>query len=131
MSFVVEWQARGAYCRHTGETTASLLLVALTEVHAHPDFDQFRFVVHDLLAVTHLPDGYIDMSDIIAQHLGAQVTNPGLCTALVVNHPRLLALARIWREQGAGHVGIFSTIAAARLWLAALGAMAQPQDTEP
>ena len=122
MSFVIEWDARGAHCRHIGEASQHTVFSALTAVHAHPDFDQFRYAIHDFLAVTRIPDGYIDMSDIIAQHLGALVTNPALCTAVVVNNPRLLELARIWREQGAGQMGIFSTLEAARLWLVAVGA---------
>ena len=117
MGYSIVWEKQGAVCVYNGIPTLDELAAALTSVHQHIDFDQFRYAIHDFSGAADLHPGATDLSTLIAQALGASYTNPRIRTAIVAVHTNILHIAHQFAAGTGLENKIVASLQAARDWL--------------
>jgi len=122
MAFENVWEPGGVTTRFTGFVTAAEYVRSAEDICAHPRFDDLRFVIKDLLAITGHAIEPEACDPIAAIRYGARCTNPNIYLVLLTTDERLLALAHPRSDSllhGLYETRAFASDEAARRWLAA------------
>lgn len=118
MPISLHWEARGVVRTAVGDIAADELFNSVADLQNDPRFDALRYVVEDLSAVASvaLDESGLDM--LIASAIGAALSNPHIRIAVVLRSPQLIRMAREFAAQSPYITRTFSTLEAARDWIA-------------
>jgi len=128
MPYSTVWEPRGVCTHFSGFVTAAEYVRSAEEICADARFDDLRFVIKDLLAITDHAIEPHALDPIAAIRYGARFTNPNIYLILLTVDARLAPLAR--PEPTSFMHGLYETRAfpdhaAARQWLATQPSLAR------
>lgn len=119
MPYIVEWMPKGYYKRLNGVVTAQEFMRSITDVQEDPRFDTMRYGINDCLGVEDVVISPTDVEMFAALGIGAAYTNPNVKIAMVVTHPKVMALVQAYAKMSTYPVKFFDTLDAAALWTGA------------
>jgi len=122
MSYELVWEPKGVVKRFFGHVTAKELFRAATDVEGDERFDQLRYVINDFLGITGFSFSSSHVDELAAIDHAAAKTNKRIKLAVIATDPGIIELATQYANSPMNSYPfrIFSTIAAARDWLASL-----------
>lgn len=118
MPISLHWEQRGVVRTAVGDIAADELFNSVADLQNDPRFDALRYVVEDFseAGTVALDEASLDM--LIASAIGAALSNPYIRIAVVLRSPQLYRLARQFAAQSPYITRTFSTLEAARDWIA-------------
>ncbi|OGB06474.1 MAG: hypothetical protein A3E25_00500 [Burkholderiales bacterium RIFCSPHIGHO2_12_FULL_69_20] len=120
MPFELSWEPAGVYRRYFGHVTIADRQRSLERICADPRFDELQFTITDYRDAERYDTSREATAEIAALHVGPLMTNPNIVIAAVAVDERIVA--SIQHFIGLGFITqpyrIFSTVAAARAWMA-------------
>jgi hypothetical protein len=119
MAYTLAWELHGVTKVFTGRLTYDDLMHSSEIVEGHHKFDDLRFVIYDLLAIDSVEFPIEDVEELAAVDAAAAVYNRKIRAAIVSTNEQVIAAANAYMASpfNAYKFKIFSTVAAARLWL--------------
>jgi MFS superfamily sulfate permease-like transporter len=88
MAHLATWERFECNVSYSGEVTFAEFIGAVISIHAHPQYSNLKYVIHDMSAVSNLDFSGIDMIEIVAHELGARYTNSKVRVAIVTSDTR-------------------------------------------
>ncbi len=121
MPYEITWEKRGVYERHFGRLTDQEFVRAVREVESAPRFYDIRYAILDFLELEEFvidDPSFIDVT--AALNAAAAQANPNIKAAVITVSPVVLRLAEAYRAHRLRPfvTEVFSTVEAARVWLA-------------
>lgn len=122
MGYRLSFETGGVSMMFSGTLSASDLVESTRQVHCHPDFDRFRWVLKDFLNVAEMGELHNSIEDMAVQYIGAIATNRNIRIAIVGTHPEVVKKMEAYHElcssEGMrGRIKIFQTLSDAESWL--------------
>jgi hypothetical protein len=119
MPYKINWEPRGVLTQWWGHSTTAEMLKMQEHVHAHPNFDDIRYSIHDFTQCESYcsPDeGDVDYSAAI--DAAASVTNWQVKIAIVSTSDDVINIVSQYVETGISNypVRFFPTLQDAREW---------------
>lgn len=129
MSFELFWEPGGVVRRHVGHVSIAERRRSLELICNDPRFDELRYSITDYLGVLsfeHTPEATAETA---ALHIAPARTNPNIAIATVAVNPD--AIAAVHQFIALRYIDLpyqlFSTMEAARAWVASLRPMHAPR----
>lgn len=121
MPYEITWEMRGVYRRYFGRLTDQEFVQAVREVEGSPRFYDIRYAILDFLGMEEFvidDPSFIDVT--AALNATAAQDNPNIKVAVVTVSPVVLRLAQAYQAHRLRPFAteVFSTVEAARVWLA-------------
>jgi hypothetical protein len=116
MSYTIEWEKRGACLSYGGTVCFQEFMAAVLTIHMHSDYPLFKYAIHDMAHVSQLDFSDVNMTQLLAQELGARYTNPGIKASVVTESDAMCEMVRQFSSLTKLNVGVFHSIEQARAW---------------
>lgn len=120
MPFELTWEPAGVYRRYFGHVTIAERRRSFERICADHRFDELQYTITDYLDAERYDISRDATTEIAALHIGPLLTNPNIVIAAVAVDERVVAA--IQHFIGLGFITqpyrIFSTVPAARAWIA-------------
>lgn len=123
MPFSLEWEPSGVVRRFYGDVTLAERYRSLEAICGDIRFDDLRFTITNYLDVGAYQDSPRDTEEIAAYHIAPLMTNPQIVIAGVAVRGDIVDLIKRFRafKLTTQPYEVFSTEAAARMWIGAMG----------
>lgn len=121
MPYEITWELRGVYRRYFGRLTDQEFVQAVREVEGAPRFYDIRYAILDFLDMEEFVIDDQSLIDVTAAlNAAAAQDNPNIKVAVVAVSPVVLRLAEAYQAHRLRPfvTEVFSTVEAARVWLA-------------
>jgi hypothetical protein len=89
---------------------------AVLSIHKHPDYPLFKYAIHDMSHVAQLDFSDVNMTQLLAQELGARYTNPGIKASVVTDNSAMCEMVRQFSSLTKLNVGVLHSVKQAREW---------------
>jgi hypothetical protein len=116
MSYSIAWEKRGTCITYTGTVSFKEFMAAVLTIHQHPDYPIFKYAIHDMGRVSDFDFSDLNMTQLLAQELGARYTNPNIRASVVTNSAAMCELVREFSSRTKLNVGLLQSIDQARDW---------------
>lgn len=118
MPYEIQFNKYGVEKRFFGHVSADEFKRSIAETQNHPDYDRFRFTLNNFTDVSSFDISESDVISYVAYALGAQMINPRIVVAIVVQSEPILRLIKSYYEPLAKYeMGYFSDSDSAKKWL--------------
>lgn len=119
MSYSVDWESKGVYCKLFGSVSISEVRQMAECVVNDPRFSKLQYRITDCLEVTQQDISPGEIDDVVAMDEAYSFANARKYEAAVATDTAVLALLRHWASSSPRQqqLCIFSTLADARKWL--------------
>lgn len=120
MPFELTWEPGGVYRRYVGHVTIAERRRSFDQICADPRFDELQYTITDYRDAERYDISPDATAEIAALHIGPVQTNPNIVIAAVAVDEQIVAAIQHFISLGfiAQPYRIFSTLAAARAWIA-------------
>lgn len=116
MSYTIAWEKRGTCIAYTGTVCFQDFMAAVLSIHQHPDYSDFKYAIHDMSRVTRCDFSAVNMTQLLAQELGARYTNPDIKASVVTDNPEMTEMVHRFASLTKLNVGVHRSIEQARDW---------------
>jgi hypothetical protein len=89
---------------------------AVLTIHEHPDYPLFKYAIHDMTHVAQLDFSDLNMTQILAQELGARYTNPDVRASVVTDNAAMSEMVHQFSSLTKLNVGVLHSVEQAREW---------------
>lgn len=120
MPYVIIHEAHGVLVKWWGHASSADVVRMQEQAHANPNYDQFRYSIHDFSECVGFSCDLADMEYSAAIDAAAARINQRVKVAVVTNLPEVLQAAQAYWDNGLSPYPIrtFSTLEDARTWVA-------------
>ena len=116
MSYSIVWEKRGTCVAYTGTVCFKEFMTAVLTIHRHPDYPTFKYAIHDMGRVTEFDFSDVNMTQLLAQELGARYTNPNIRACVVTDSDVMDQLVKEFSARTNLNVGLLQSMEEARDW---------------
>ena len=116
MSYSIAWEKRGTCITYVGIVCFQEFMAAVLTIHKHPDYSLFKYAIHDMSRVTQLDFSEVNMTQLLAQELGARYTNPDIKASVVTDSAEMSGMVREFSYLTELNVGVLQSVEQARDW---------------
>ena len=116
MSYSIAWEKRGTCISYSGTVCFQDFMAAVLTIHRHPDYSQFKYAIHDMAHVKQLDFSDVNMTQLLAQELGARYTNPSIKACVVTESAAMCEMVRQFSSLTQLNVGALPSMEQAREW---------------
>lgn len=116
MAYSIDWERDGVCISYTDVVGFYEFMKAVLTIHEHNDYSRFKYAIHDMTGVSRLDFSQVDMTQMLAQELGARYTNETIRASVVTSSPEMGELVRHFSSRTGLEVGLFQTLEQARAW---------------
>lgn len=116
MGYAIAWEKSGTCTTYDGTVTFDEFMGVVLAVHESPNYAALRYVIHDMSAADQLDFSQMNMTQIVAQELGARFTNPKVKVSVVTSDPTMSKMVETFIAMTRLDVRVFPVLHPAREW---------------
>jgi MFS superfamily sulfate permease-like transporter len=109
MAHLATWERFECNLSYSGEVTFAEFIGAVISIHAHPQYSNLKYVIHDMSDVSNLDFSGVDMIEIVAHELGARYSNSKVRVAIVTSDKRAIEQIREFKALAGIEIHVFDS----------------------
>ena len=116
MAYSIHWEKDGVCTSYTGQVSFHDFMEVVLTIHEHSDYSRFKYAIHDMSQVAQLDFSGVDMTQMLAQELGARYSNQAIKASVVTSNPQMAELVEHFSLRTKLAIGLFENLEQARHW---------------